>query len=284
MGDRAHPRRSELSVVTAPGPTPADLLALAIDIGREAGAFVASRRDAIASLDTKSSTTDIVTDVDRASEELIVNRILAARPDDGVVGEEGAGIVGLSGIEWVIDPIDGTTSFVYGYPGWCVSIAVARTGGTPQTVAGVVVDPTHDHLYSAALGSGAHRNGLPISASSLTELQGALVGTGFSYDGARRAQQAAVLEQVLPEVRDIRRSGSAALDLCYAATGQIDAYYEVGLNRWDQAAGLLIAAEAGAETVSETPSDKPPFTVAAGAGIATALGDLLERSNARLRE
>jgi len=261
------------------------LLELAKAIGRDAGEFVAERRSGIASLETKSSTTDIVTDVDRASEELIVNRILDARPNDGVVGEEGAGITGTSGVEWVIDPIDGTTSFVYGYPGWSVSIAVARDDGPDtegETLAGVVVDPTHGHLYSAALGHGAHRNDEPIAASQLTDVQGALIGTGFSYDGARRARQAAVLQQLLPHVRDIRRSGSAALDLCYAATGQVDAYYEVGLNRWDLAAGLLIASEAGAETTQESGPERPPFTVAAGAGIAAELADLLERSDARL--
>jgi len=269
---------------------PESLLDLAVSIGREAGDFVAERRQSIASLETKSSTTDIVTDVDRASEDLIVSRIQTARPDDSIVGEEGAGIIGTSGIEWVIDPIDGTTSFVYGYPGWSVSIAVARrrdgaasTDPPAETIAGVVVDPTHGHLYSASLGGGAQRNDEPLRASALTDIQGALVATGFSYDGARRAQQASVLAKMLPHIRDIRRSGSAALDLCLAATGQVDAYFEVGLNRWDQAAGLLIAAEAGAVTTVESEDPDAPFTVAAGPGIAADLADLLDRSDARLR-
>lgn len=253
-------------------------------IAADAAALVAERRATIGSIDTKSSSTDVVTDVDRAAEELIVERILAARPDDGIVGEEGTGVVGTSGIEWVVDPIDGTTSFVYGYPGYSVSIAAARhTGGTGlgEILAGAVADPVHDHLYAAGLGMGATRNGESLSATDQTNLAASLIATGFSYDAERRGAQAEVLTHLLPEVRDIRRSGSAAMDLCFVAAGHVDAYFEVGLNAWDLAAGLLIATEAGATCLAEFGAPAT-FTVASAPGIATALFGRLDDLNARL--
>lgn len=261
-----------------------DLLTLCTAIASEAAELVTERRPSIAavettSLDTKSSATDIVTEVDRAAEALIVERILASRPDDSIIGEEGTGVVGASGVEWVIDPIDGTTSFVYGYPGFCISVAIRFNN---ETIVGVVADPVHDCVYAGARGQGATCNGAPISVTDASTLGAALVATGFSYDPARRRRQAEVLMGLLPEIRDIRRSGSAALDLCFVACGKVDAYYEVGLNLWDLAAGLLIAEEAGARSIAEFPEGHPPFTVAAAPGISEALFRSLDDHDARL--
>lgn len=192
---------------------------------------------------TKSTSTDMVTEMDRASERLIAERIIAARPADAIVGEEGADRTGTSGVRWLIDPIDGTTNYLYGHPGFAVSIAAELDG---ETVAGVVHVPLHHDVFSAVRGRGATRNGAPITVSSQRDIGDALVGTGFSYERERRARQAAVLLDVLPKVRDIRRMGAASVDLCSVACGRLDAYYERGLGPWDLAAGALIATEAGA--------------------------------------
>ena len=259
-------------------PTPSDLRDLAVEIAAEAAELATSRRGAIRRLDTKSSASDMVTDVDTACEELIVSRLAQARPDDGVVGEEGTGITGTSGIDWVIDPIDGTTSFVYGYPGWSISIAASIDG---QTAAGAVADPTHDEVFAAAAGEGATCNGATIQTNVITHLPSALVSTGFSYLPQVRANQARVLAGMLPQIRDIRRIGSAALELCMTACGRADAYFEVGLNPWDIGAGLLIASEAGAVTLTESPEGRHSFTVASAPGIAAELNKLLEAAGAR---
>ena len=232
-------------------PTPGeslDLLRLATDAAHRAGKlileyFLAADGQLRRGASTKSSVTDLVTAADRASEELIVNRVLAARPDDGIVGEEGSRRPGRSGVVWVIDPIDGTTNFVYGYPAFCVSIAASDADGA---IVGVVHDPLRDETFSAVRGGGSFLNGTPIpSRSTPPPLAEALVATGFGYDADRRAKQVAILAGVLPSVRDIRRGGSAALDLCSVALGRVDAYFEAGLGRWDREAGVLIAAEAG---------------------------------------
>lgn len=194
-------------------------------------------------VDTKSSRTDMVTDIDRWVETNLVNAILADRPDDGFLGEEGASRPSSSGVTWVIDPIDGTTNFIYDIPGYSISIA-ADVGG--QTVAGLVHDPVRNERFRATVGGGATRNNNPISVSGATDLSTALVATGFSYDRERRREQAMSLVEILPEVRDIRRLGGAALDLCALACGRVDAYFERGLAPWDTAAGALIAIEAGA--------------------------------------
>lgn len=227
-------------------PSPAELLSLACDVATEAGRFLRQRAPLVRELiDTKSSPTDMVTEVDRAAEALIVGRILAARPNDGLLGEEGAARDGASGVRWVIDPLDGTTSYIYGYPAYSVSIAAELRG---ETVAGAVYDAAHGLLYSAARGGGAFRDDRPIAVTAETRLGHALCGTGFGYDPARRGQQAAMVAQILPRIRDIRRGGSAALDLCWVASGHLDAYFEQGLNAWDMAAGVLIAQEAGGVT------------------------------------
>ncbi len=228
--------------------------------------------------DTKSSDIDLVTAIDRASEDLISGRLLDARPDDGMVGEEGTGVVGSSGVDWLVDPIDGTTSFVYGLPGFSVSIA-ARVDG--QVVAGCVIAPAVTTEYSATRGGGALMNGQAIRCRDSSSLSKALVGTGFSPDHERRARQGRFFAELIPQIRDIRRMGSAAVDLCAVASGQLDAYFEVGLSIWDYAAGALIAAEAGAITIVEhdDASDRA-FVVAAAPGIADSLVALLRNQKA----
>jgi myo-inositol-1(or 4)-monophosphatase len=235
----------------------ADLLALARDIAVRASEFALdARRAGVSVAATKSTPTDVVTAVDRDTEALIRSLILESRPDDGIVGEEGAAHVGTSGLDWVVDPIDGTVNFLYGIPAWSVSIAVAeRTGSDAAagprriegtTLAGVVVNPVSGELFEASLGGGARSMGHPLAVNTGVPLGQALVATGFAYASDLRRAQADVLRGVLPEVRDIRRIGSAALDLAAVAAGRVDAYYERGLNSWDQAAGALIAREAGA--------------------------------------
>ncbi len=223
-----------------------ELLRLAVEVAREAGELASSRRGEgpVPVADTKSSPTDVVTAVDREAEELISRRLVAARPHDGFLGEEGAaGRDGSTGVRWVVDPIDGTVNFLYGIPAYCVSIAAERHG---QPVVGVVHNPVTRQTWTAQRGCGAYRNGRPITVGSENRLDHALVGTGFSYTVDRREGQARSVAGLLPMVRDIRRIGSAALDLCLVAQGSLDAYVEQGLNPWDLAAGQLIAAEAGA--------------------------------------
>ncbi len=229
-----------------------DLVELAVRLARDAGALLLEGRSTLRSdVGTKTSTTDMVTDMDRASEALIVEGLAAARPDDGIVAEEGSANTGSSGVVWVIDPLDGTTNYLYGHPTFAVSIA-AQVGDT--TVVGVVAVPAQDELYVASAGTGAtlrsvRRATAPaerLRASEATELATSLVATGFSYVAERRAVQGGVLARLLPMVRDIRRVGAAAVDLCWVASGRVDAYFEAGLQPWDLAAGALIAAEAGA--------------------------------------
>lgn len=219
---------------------------LAASLAREAGRMIFEGRNAgIAEIDTKSSETDVVTEFDRASEALIVAGLVQARPSDGIVGEEGTDRHGDSGIRWLIDPIDGTTNFLYGLPGYAVSIAARDDAGT---LVGAVYIPATDELFSAAAGAGATMNGAPIHPGATGSLQHALVATGFSYLPERRARQAARLARITHRVRDIRRLGAAAADLCYVASGRVDAYFEEWLGPWDLAAGELIAREAGCRT------------------------------------
>ena len=222
-----------------------ELLALAIALASDAAALLIDGLErARVEVSTKSTPTDMVTEMDRASESLIVAGIRAERTHDSIVGEEGAHVIGTSGVRWLIDPLDGTTNYLYAHPGFAVSIAAELD---EDVVVGVVHDVSHGDVYAAARGRGATRNGTPIHASTATDLQRALVGTGFSYEPARRERQAQVLVRVLPRVRDIRRMGAAAVDLCSVACGRLDAYYERGLGPWDLAAGVLVAEEAGAQ-------------------------------------
>jgi len=217
---------------------------VAVRVAGEAAALLAGAADDERSLvATKSTSTDMVTEMDRASEALIVQRLLDLRPDDAIVGEEGAGHPGTSGVTWVVDPLDGTTNYLYGHPGWNVSVG-ATIDGVP--VAGAVVVPSLGDTFAAATGRGATRNGHPLRIAPPAPLATALVGTGFGYDPAARAAQAAALAAIIDRVRDVRRVGAAAADLCSVACGRLDAYYEHGLADWDRVAGTVIAREAGA--------------------------------------
>jgi len=222
---------------------PTELLALATSLAADAAQLLRDGLDHVHDVDTKSSLTDMVTASDRASERLIVDGIRAARPDDGILGEEGTADPGTSGVRWVVDPLDGTTNFFYGLPAFAVSIAVEVDGVTEVAV---VTDAARGETFTAVRGRGAQLDGRPIRCTEADRLATALVGTGFSYDAGRRARQGAVVAQVLPLVRDIRRVGAAAIDLCWVGAGRLDAFYEKGLAPWDLAAGGLIAAEAGA--------------------------------------
>lgn len=220
------------------------LLTIATRLAVQAGRMVRDGRAAqgIAVHDTKSSNTDVVTEFDRASEALIVGGIRAARPHDAIIGEEGTSSSGTSGVSWLIDPIDGTTNFLYGLPGYAVSIGAKASTGDEV---GAVYVPATDELFAAVKGQGATLNGRRIHCGSTADLGVALVATGFSYLPARRAAQARRAAALLPQVRDIRRFGAAAVDLCYVAAGRLDAYYEEHLGPWDLAAGEIIAREAG---------------------------------------
>ncbi|MBD0292441.1 MAG: inositol monophosphatase [Jiangellaceae bacterium] len=256
---------------------PAELLALAVETAREAGRLVRGRREAVTRMvvaSTKSTPTDVVTDSDTAAEVLIRERLLGARPGDGMLGEEGGQVAGQSTVIWVVDPIDGTVNYLYGLPDYAVSIAAQVDG---RTVAGVVHNPVSGETWTAMVGEGAWLLDRRIGVSGCAQLSQALVATGFGYDARRRARQAEVLRHVLPRVRDIRRAGSASLDLCALGTGRLDGYYERGLAAWDLAAGGLIAQEAGAVIAGlrGRPAG-PELVVAAGPELFPALHDLLE--------
>ncbi len=265
--DRA---RADDPTAEPPPADPSELRALCAEIAHEAGTFAHTQRRRLgagsrAAHDTKSSDVDPVTEFDRATEQLVVDRIRAARPDDSIVGEEGADHHGSSDLEWHVDPIDGTVNFVYDLPGWCTSIAVLRDG---RPVAGAIYAPVVDELYACALGEGATVNGTPIVVSGATDLATSLPATGFSYhlDG-HRIVQAERIARVLPRVRDIRRQGSAALDLAYVASGRVDAYFEQFISSWDVAAGVLLVTEAGGTV---TAFDGRPIDVTAPAGVLAA--------------
>jgi myo-inositol-1(or 4)-monophosphatase len=264
---------------------PQALLALAVDVALEAGRLVADGRASAADhVDVKSSPVDVVTAVDTASEELVVTRLLAARPDDGVLGEEGASRQGTSGVRWVIDPIDGTVNFLYGLPPYAVSIA-AEIDGVIR--AGVVLNVATGELFTAVSGGGAYLVGpdradpVRLTGSRPVSLEQTLVATGFGYQVEQRRTQGAVVAALLPRVRDIRRHGSSALDLCSVAAGRVDAYYELNLKPWDHAAGALVAAEAG--LVVSGLDGRPfaePMAVVAAPSIAVEFLDLLTELHA----
>jgi myo-inositol-1(or 4)-monophosphatase len=222
----------------------AELLDVALEAARSAGALLRDGRpDDLGVAATKSSAVDVVTEMDIAAEKLITELIDARRPDDGLLGEEGASRPGSSGVRWVIDPLDGTVNYLYGLPSWCVSIAAELDG---ETLVGVVEVPSRGETVHAVRGGGAFLNGRQLRCGEAPEMGLALVGTGFGYLRERRVRQAAVAAELIPRLRDIRRAGSAAIDLCDVAAGRLDGYYERGLNPWDHAAGVLIATEAGA--------------------------------------
>jgi myo-inositol-1(or 4)-monophosphatase len=255
-----------------------DLLKLATEVATEAARLIVERRrGTITVADTKSTATDIVTAVDRESEELIRARVLEARPDDSFLGEEGDDVNGSSGVRWVVDPIDGTVNYLYDIPTYAVSIAVEYDG---RTVAGVVVDAPKGEVFTATLGGGAFLDGKPIQVSECADLSKALIGTGFGYDATRRAVQAEVVQQLISKVRDIRRIGVGAVDLCYVACGRLDAVYERGLNPWDYGAGALIAAEAGATVGGlDGAPVSPEMSIAATPAVFKPLHDALASAN-----
>lgn len=259
-------------------PDPADLLAVATQLAEDAGGLLADAVHHAQTAETKSSLTDMVTATDRASEKLIVDGIRAARPDDAILGEEGTVESGTTGVRWVIDPLDGTTNFLYGLPAFAVSIGVEVDG---RAEVGVVVDATRGETFTARRGRGAFLGGAPLRCNAATDLATALVGTGFAYDAGRRAHQGAVVAHVLPQVRDIRRVGAAAIDLCWVAAGRLDAFYEKGLQPWDVAAGTLVAAEAGA-TLGDLDGGPPSgaFVLAAAPAIFEPLRSLLTTAGA----
>jgi myo-inositol-1(or 4)-monophosphatase len=237
-------------------------------VAREAGhqlreAFAGPRVNVTA----KSSPTDLVSEADHAAERLIRERLASARPDDGFLGEEGGDEAGTSGLRWVVDPLDGTINFLFGLPHWAVSIACEDERGT---FVGVIYDPMRDELWSAERDGPPLLDGRPIQASDRSELATALVATGFGYDADVRRLQAAVAARLLPEVRDIRRLGSAALDFAWTAAGRYDAYYERGLNAWDLAAGALLCVRAGLSVRELAPT--PP----AAAGVLVAPDALID--------
>jgi myo-inositol-1(or 4)-monophosphatase len=259
-------------------PQQRQLLDLATELARAAGQVHARGLTAALRLETKSSPTDLVSQIDKEAEGLIVDRLAELRPGDAVLGEEGTSRQSSTGVRWVVDPLDGTTNYVYGYPAFAVSIGVEVDG---ETAAGVVYDTSAGHLYQAVAGCGARCDGRIIRAREQADLSQALVATGFSYDAAQRAQQGAATAYVLSRVRDIRRAGSAALDLCHIAAGHVDAYWELDLSPWDYTAGILIAREAGAGVVLPAPAHgRGPAVVAASPELMPAFVELLRGAGA----
>ena len=254
-------------------------LRLATDLARQAGALALEMRQGVEQLATKSSPTDVVTAADKAVERLLVTAIGQERPMDGLLGEEGSETSGTSGVRWVIDPIDGTVNYLYGIPQWAVSIGVEDDHGT---LVGVVFDPVKDELWQAVRGAGASLNDTPIRCTEVADLAQTLVGTGFGYAQDARAAQSKLMPTLLPAVRDIRRLGSGALDLCAVAAGRLDAYYEQGLSPWDLSAGGLIAREAGARVEGlQGAKAGADMVIAAGPAIFDALHDIVAQLTER---
>jgi myo-inositol-1(or 4)-monophosphatase len=274
----------------------ADLLAIAVAAALEAGDLLASQEGRVAVAATKSSPTDVVTEMDARAEELIRARILAARPDDAILGEEGGQIEGSADApaRWVVDPLDGTVNYLYGLHDWAVSIAAEVDG---EIVVGAVYAPMRGELFTAVRGAGAWVESsdgskapgrgdgaglesvfgrVPLRCGPGVPLAQALVATGFGYTAERRKVQGEVVAALLPLIRDIRRNGAASVDLCAVAANRVDAYYERGLNYWDYAAGALVAAEAGAG-VGDTRGGPPStsMTVVAGPALFGPLVDAL---------
>ncbi len=269
--------------MTSDDPAPGELVDLAVRLGLQAAVLV---RDRPADLQTaaKATPTDAVTVMDRASERLIVAGITRERPDDGIVAEE-SGVSDADQprrVRWYVDPLDGTVNYLYDLPQYAVSIAAEVDG---QVVAGGVIDVAKHDVYTATLGGGAFCNDAPLRCRAETDLSLALIATGFSYDARRRAAQGEVVRAVLPKVRDIRRMGAAALDLCAVAAGTVDGYFEERLKPWDFAAGALIAAEAGASvgTLGNRPRGES-VALAANPALYAALEALLDAATSTARE
>jgi myo-inositol-1(or 4)-monophosphatase len=252
-----------------------ELLELAEEAARAAGDVLVARFGAErAGVRAKSTPTDLVSEADWAAEEALRGLLERRRPDDAVLAEEGGGRGGHSGLRWVLDPLDGTVNYLFGIPQWCVSVACEDGDGT---LVGLVHDPLRRETFAAVRNGQATLNGTPVRGSRRRELATALVATGFAYDAAVRAAQAQVAARLLPRVRDLRRAGSAALDLAWTACGRLDAFYERGLAPWDRAAGALLCAAAGLE-LREMPARDglPAGLLVAPAGLADELARLVD--------
>ena len=271
-----------------------ELERLAIETALEAGRLIVDDRpDSLGVSKTKSSATDVVTVMDQRAQDLLRARLRAARPQDGFLGEEEGGASGSSGVTWVVDPIDGTVNYLYGIPAYAVSVAAVvgdpAVPGQWTPVAGAVVDPERGHLFHASLGGGAWRSvdggsGERLRVGEQSDLSHALVGTGFGYEAPVRVWQTRVLLEVIEHIRDIRRIGSAALDLCHVADGGLDAYFERGLNAWDMAAGWLVLSEAGGlfGGLAGRPADAA-MVVAAAPGLFAELDEVVAAAVAHVR-
>lgn len=254
------------------------LLDLAVELAHDAGRLLKKRFGSdVGGVSTKATPTDLVSDADREANALLVGAITTRRADDGVLSEEGGGVQSRSGLTWVVDPLDGTVNFLFGIPVWAVSIAVCEG---PNTLVGVVHDPMLGETFTAQRGNGAGLNGRPIHVTEAEDLSQSLVATGFAYDARARRVQAELLPDVLPRIRDIRRAGSAALDLAWVAAGRLDGFFESTMKRWDRAAGELLVREAGGR-LGELPA---PYSddsgvVAAGSRLFGDLYDLVREAN-----
>ena len=259
----------------------AALLDLALRGARAAGAELMARYGNIQGLNTKTSATDPVSDADRAAERLLVDLITGERPDDGLLGEEGADRESRSGLRWVIDPLDGTVNYLYQLDNFAVSVAVEDSAGS---LVGVVHNPTTGRTYHAVRGAGAAVDGRPLRVNDPVPMERALIATGFGYSAERRRDQGGLIAALLPRIRDIRRIGSAALDLCTVAAGAVDGYVEEGVKAWDVAAGGLIAREAGAQYAVVTPTGAETGVLVAGPALFAELRDALADFSDRRRK
>jgi len=252
-------------------------LALATEAAREAGALLLELwRSPATGIRSKSSATDLVSDADDRAERAIVARIWKQRPDDALVAEEGSSARGSSGVSWYVDPLDGTINYLYGIPQWSVSICCADAAGP---LAGVVFDPVRDELFSAARGGGAHLGDRRLAVTDKRDLASALVATGFGYDAGQRVTQGRIIARVLGDLRDVRRFGSAALDLSWVAAGRFDGYFESVENPWDWMAGAMFVREAGGRVTELDPKDPAfPRIIASGPAIHDDLVALLARA------
>lgn len=251
---------------------PARLLDLAMRGARAAGRELMNRWGKVEGLTAKSSATDPVTDADRCAESTLVKLITSERPDDGLLGEEGAERESTTGIRWVIDPLDGTVNYLYGLDSFAVSIAAEDADGP---IVGVVHNPLSKRTFHAIRGVGASVDGRPLKVRDPVPMGHALVATGFGYDPEYRRRQGALIAALLPRIRDIRRIGSASLDLCAVASGSVDAYFEEGVKAWDVAAGGLIAQEAGAMALRTPPIAGQPGLLMAGRALFDELAEAL---------
>ncbi|GHF13697.1 inositol monophosphatase family protein [Pseudolysinimonas yzui] len=262
-----------------------ELLDLARTIALEAGELAARRRrEGVAVAATKSTVVDVVTEADREVERLVLGRLQDARPSDGVLGEEGASVSGSSGLTWVVDPIDGTVNYLYGIPHYAVSIALVEGEPDPLTWTskiGVVLNPATSEIFTAEAGAGAFCGERRLRVGGPTPLNLALIATGFAYAASTRGAQGEVIARLLPQVRDIRRQGTASLDLCFVADGRYDAFFERTLSPWDHAAGALVAREAGARvTGMRGAAPSSDLIIAAEPSVAARLEAVLDELGA----